>query len=342
MKKQYLFIASLFAGLLTLQAQTVLRYETHAIRAGDNHPFIITNNVDEGPAGPNQVWDFSNLEAAKDLVSKMQQSVETVNYKDIPEANAVIEEFDNKFYFKVTEKMVEHYGVVGCNNYIVKLDQPWVKMTFPFTYGTKKEGEFSGISGTNANPTPIGGVYQIEGDAFGKLILPNGTIDKVLRQKTTITYTHGNCQYSNITYRWYCKDVRYPLLSIIKEVNANSSRVTRTAYYANAGAIEQKAKPAESIVKKASTNIDVEMTVYPNPYTESFDIELLLSDKANVALKIYDNAGKLVISEKEKTMEQGKQKITVLATENGLKPGLYYIKVYVNGAEYSATVAQIK
>ena len=58
MKKIYLIIIiSLVA--FSLQAQFLMESNTHILRAGDEHHFIIAKNVDPGIEGASVVWNFN-------------------------------------------------------------------------------------------------------------------------------------------------------------------------------------------------------------------------------------------------------------------------------------------
>ena len=66
--KKILIISILFGSFaISSQAQFLMKSNTHILRAGDEHYFNITNNVDPGLSGPYQVWDFSHLEQKSTL-----------------------------------------------------------------------------------------------------------------------------------------------------------------------------------------------------------------------------------------------------------------------------------
>ncbi len=341
--KKSLFTTGCALLTVAVSAQFVMKYETHAIRTGDNHHFIITNNTGVGTPGASQVWDFTDLTSAGDLTSHMINSMETPRFDEIPQANAVIEEFGNKFYFKVTKDRIDNYGVIGCGNGLIRFDNPWAKMIFPFSYGDVHEGTFSGYSGTEANANPIGGTYSLEADGCGTLLLPGGVeINNVLRHKTTLNYSQGTCQTSTITYRWYCKEVRYPLLSIIQEVTPGKTYISRTAYYADAGNIVQK--PGNDDDDKNTKKLageGIKLSIYPNPYSEAFDVNYSLSESSKVTLSIYDNTGKQIKSHNLGTIEAGAHKFQVKASENGMRPGAYIVKIFVNDDVITTKVVQI-
>ena len=101
--KKILIISFLLGSFaISSQAQFLMKSNTHILRAGDQHYFNITNNVDPGLAGANLLWDFSNLEQKSTLTSYMYNAYTSANSIDIPEANTILEEFETKFYFKTS------------------------------------------------------------------------------------------------------------------------------------------------------------------------------------------------------------------------------------------------
>ncbi len=65
--------------------------------------------------------------------------------------------------------------------------------------------------------------------------------------------------------------------------------------------------------------------VYPNPAVSSATFALNLGQNQDVAVKIVDLAGRVVLSENKGTLQKGENKITVNTT--GLTPGLYLYQV---------------
>ncbi len=332
-----LFITcSFFVG-----AQFAMTFETHALRAGDNHHFIIAdNNLSEGVAGSNVTWDFSALTSNSDLTSHMLKASDTPAGKDIEDANTVIQEWESKFYFKVSKDKVEEFGVAACGNSIIEYDEPFVKMVFPFRYGDVYEGTFSGNSTNASSQTPILGSYRLELDAYGTLILPNGTVKNVVRLKEIRSEAFGNCGgVNNITYRWYCKKVRYPLLTVIESVNGDKTQIVRVAYY---GDLEKNLKSTDEESSDLLMNEEITLSTQPNPYSTSFTLNYNLPKSAQVRIDIIDNTGKLVNTLVNTSQESGAYSYEVLAAEKGMQPGLYYLKILVNEQLLNYKVIQIK
>jgi len=330
--------------LLASFAQPVLKYNSHAPKNGDHHHFIITNNVNEGTSGPNQIWDYSSLTKTNDLISNMINTQQTDFSKDIPQSNTVIEEFNNKFFFKSTGNKVEYLGVIGCGNAITKYDEKPLKLVFPFEYGDNYTGPYSGTISSNGINTPINGVCSLNADAWGTLILPgNVKFTNVLRLQTIHTETSGACDYSTITYRWYSAGVRYPLLTIIKSEAGGKSTVIRTAYYADASEELKKAANPEQVfgIKLKNTSTPT-MDLSPNPYENQFKISYVLYSNALVSIRIVDNAGRVVFDEKIGHQELGSYEKIIDASSKGLKAGLYHVLLFADEQIITKDIIQVK
>ena len=242
MKQFYLSIFIFIGFTAQVFAQAVLETEDHTLRPGDEHSFVIVENVKEGPAGSNQVWDFSELEKKSEFNSHILSSGFVENAEKIPEANVVLEENGTHFFFNVSKTGMKQYGTITQNSSIIKYDKPFVKMVFPFKYGDSKSGKYSGRLIASENEKEFNGTYNIQVDGYGKLKLPGGVIiDDVVRLKTEKTKQYEGSSHKStiVSYKWYCSQVRYPLLSIIKSVRSDKSHYLKSAYYAEAGQIDR-------------------------------------------------------------------------------------------------------
>ncbi len=319
-------LLSLICGVtlsVVLIGQPTLTFKTHGFRAGDSHDFVfMKNNVNEGIDGPNVLWDFSDMQLnGKTLTSHMLKTSEVVNSNQIPSANFVLEEFGNFFYFDNKSSSMEQYGS-SSGNFIIKYDKPFLKLKFPLTYGNKISGYYSGVQDNSKTLVPISGKYEIFADAYGTLVLPNNvTVDNVLRVKQTRTIDCDNgCQYTEITYRWYSADVRYPVLVIIKYITSQSTYVSEVAMYAHVGSHKKSATQISSIDNE---NINL----YPNPFSDKLNIDYDLSKDTKLTIELFDNSGKLVkVLAKNISQKSGKQSYMLNADEMSLPSGMYYIK----------------
>jgi hypothetical protein len=256
----------------------------------------------------------------------------------IPEATSVIQEGPNNFYFKVSKIDMQEYGLASCNA-VFRYDQPLVKMKFPFRYGDQCQGQFHGTDVNN--PTiQLNGTYKIIADAYGKIILPgNIVINDVLRLKSARTDGLGNSTNTTITYRWYSKNVRYPLLTIIGNENAGIFHPTLTAYYADAGS-SAKFKQAEN-QSDLITNENFRVSIYPNPYAERTNINYVLYKASDVNISIVDNMGKSIQIIVNHAQEAGQYTESFAGRDFGLKAGVYLVRIIVDGKIETTKLIQL-
>lgn len=293
MKNKFLLftLAMLGANLL---AQPVLTYNNHALKEGTTNPMLITNYTNPNPvvAGENVVWDFSALTRTKDFRGFLFSSYASENGTDFSDATTELEEFNNLFYFKIQENGIYEVGSTNkAGTYQIKYEQPPLKISFPFTFGSSESGVFSGTYTTSDVSGSIEGTYEILADAYGTLILPDVTIENAIRVKNTKYYTKTYNNYSTDieleTYRWYHQGNRYPLLVLTKVTSTNSNGNTYTSTQA-----AFKSEVNKNAIVENAVSIDNSINIYPNPVTDIVNISytLLADEKVNISL--YDISGK--------------------------------------------------
>lgn len=325
--------------VLIAQAQIKMTYKSHGIVAGDTHDFVIAENMNEGPAGKRILWDFSALKpSGTNLTSHMLSSQSVDPSQQIASSNTVIQEFGNNFFFNVNNSGIEQYGTMACNT-VTKYDKPFVKMKYPFTYGSNVSGSYSGTQISGAVKSSVKGTYELSGDAYGTLILPgNVTYDNVLRvkQTRTVQYEGSTSLTKEITYRWYAAGVRYPILVVIKYDNNGKETLAQTAYYANASN-QKSIEIANEIVPVNNTNIDVA----PNPFDKDFTVTYNVENAGKVNVELYDNMGRFVSTLLNEKQKEGVQTLTVNTAKEGIKEGIYILKVAIDGVSVTKQIVKL-
>jgi hypothetical protein len=322
MKKLYaLTIGIALTGSMASAQYKITSY--NAFEAGYKHEFIYTTNASEGSAGKNVTWDFSELQKTdKTLTTNMYTYTMWDKTGIIPQANVAIEEAGNWFFFKITNNGMDMYGSSNACGAITKYDKPLAKLKFPFSYGDKIVGDYSGvIINSDMKETPISGAYNIEADAYGTLLLPgNITINNALRVKQTRTF--ANADQKEITFRWYASGVRYPIVVMIKYESALQSSVSLTALYANvSNETPAPTLPVASEDKKIKiSNIEL----MPNPFHEALTVRYFVQYTGNVTIDLIDSNGKLVKHCVTQTYETGNYENTILMDPD--KAGTYFIR----------------
>ncbi len=336
MKQIILLIAAAMLAT-TVSAQTVLRLQSHGLLPNHKNDMKITQYAEPGVHGRNVIWNFTNLELKKDFLGIIEDAIQSKSSANFSQANVVLEEFGNYFYFKVTEAGIEHHGFSSSTGQTrIAYDVPFVKMRYPFAYGNSFNGDFSGrYFSLEKEIGTIAGSYEVKADGVGTLLLPgNVSYDNALRVKESKSYTrtlHGSkLQIQDETYRWYVNGHRFPLLTLIKSTyttpDGSTSSTTLAAY--NPVII---AEPA-SALSANSLAAEMGFSTYPNPFRDQINIKYSLQEVSNVNLSVFDLNGRLVRVLVAGTLS-GDQNHRFSAKEMGFSRGAYIIKLNVNGVE---------
>lgn len=331
MRKLLLLAATLLIAV-SLQAQTVLKYQTHGLVPNHKNEMFITQYAEPGSEGRNVIWNFSKLELTNDFVGTLDRPDFSKGMNLFPNANTVLDEFGNNFFFKTTELGIEQHGFMSASgNTSIVYDVPFQKMKYPFTFGSSFSGDFSGNYQSASTQGPITGTYSVSGDGIGTLILPgNVSYQNALRVKEIKSYTQvlNNFEYNvvNETYRWYVNEHRFPILVFIKSTytfkNGRTQISTQAAY-----------NPVILLgpTDVQTTGLNYGMNVYPNPYRDFVNITFTLEKSSAVNLSVYDLKGSLVKVLVNNTEQAGEKTYKFSAKEMGLSAGAYLVKLSVDG-----------
>lgn len=329
MKK--LLLLSVFAvTAFNLSGQVTLTQDTHGFFADMKNPMVLTTYTEPGLSGRNVVWDFSKLEIKNQFTGSIDSYYTSKCCSKFSKGNVVLEEFGNFFVFESSPSSLEQVGFMTSNGVTrFEYSKPFVKMRYPFTYGDSYNGSYEGNYIVNDNVTgKIAGTYMVEGDGLGTLILPNGRkLSNVLRVKevrtTKQTFTNSTVLVTDITYRWYVAQHRFPVLVLIRsEVKGENSEPvvsTRAAYNSDV---------MNSTTANPNSNISgIDISVYPNPYSDKVKIEFALAERCMVNLSVYDLSGKLVKEIENTTLDAGLKQYEFSAKAMGLTAGAYILKL---------------
>ncbi len=329
MKKTLLLISSLLLACNLIFSQVILTHKTHGLVAGALNPMKLIEYIEAGNGGLGVVWDFSMIKEKEDFQGELFEN--TGLSPAAAGTNVVLKEFNNRFVFSASEDKLEQYGSFygeGGDSY-TRYDEPFVKMKYPFAYGSAYAGSFSGgqyqgdkkISGINGN-------YEISADGSGTLILPNGiTYKKALRVKEVKRTSYNNSiLFEEVTYRWYLQNYRFPVLVFIKSGTANGSCTSFLSAY----------NPKATDLKSTTSLDDSKETIiqiFPNPASNFISAKIVLVKDSKVEINLYDAAGKYLGNIVNNNFTSGEQTFTISAKEKSLKFGLYFLNINIDGNE---------
>jgi hypothetical protein len=345
MKKIY-FTLTCIAIALSLQAQTVIKFQTHGLVANHVNEMKITKYTEPGIDGRNVVWDFRELELTRDFVGSLDNPSISKEGAVFTESNTLLEEFGNYFFFKANEFQVEQHGFISSTgNVKIVYDTPFVKMKYPFSYGSSYAGSFGGRY--IANERQVGtmqGSYSVEGDGLGTLMLPGSMVyENALRVKEVKSYNqilnNRNYDIETTTYRWYVNGHRFPILVLISNAAIYDDGRTHTSTQAayNGVALSEGGTPLDIETLSSKPKFDA----FPNPYHYKINIRVTLEQEGNIKLTVFDLNGRLVKVLFKGNVDAGEKNYSFSAKEMGLGVGAYIVKLDVNGQVTSKRILEL-
>lgn len=226
----------------------ILVYQSGIPEVSDNTPFQINlvdnvpvqgdeyiqkqiDYVEPGNGGANVVWDFSNIDKVKVWNDTYKVSYELPPYDNDyyyqgydryevgkVDPNTLITQRDHQvhtmYYFHLENNLLL---ATGHENPTVQLDYNprMVSEMYPTVYNSNYKHEFklkSLYSGKIEDEDH--GYTEMLADGYGKIILPSGEYENVLRIKYTRAYLGGESPYNYYIYKWFVKGYRYPVLEV--------------------------------------------------------------------------------------------------------------------------------
>lgn len=346
-------------------AQIDIRYNSP--RPGDE---IIKQQVeykDPGRDGSNVIWDFGKLESINDeyslvysepyLIDKSQYIMgrDTIPSKEIKQGELLIgTEHNTMYYYRIKDNAL---WVLGHENpaTILKYDRPMLSMAYPTHYGQSQSKEYTskGLYSSRI-PFETSGNVQIQADAFGSIILPDGdTLSHVMRTRTTQTIeeTIKKISGENVTlnttvetYKWHAKGYRYPIFETVKAYRQGSDQETQfnTAFFfppqdhfyldddkenlAVLDSLWNLNQKAEEIDTGNTTKpTPLTYNFYPNPVETQLHIECLLEASSDITITLHSLDGRLMKTIKDPKQPQGLYHKTIDCS--GLSQGTYILKI---------------
>ncbi|PIE83962.1 MAG: hypothetical protein CSA07_04690 [Bacteroidia bacterium] len=348
--KKVLLLTALLLGSHFAFGQAVLTEATHGLIPGNENPMITTTFSDPGVAGEDVLWDFSALPQVAPFLGDVV-AVEGMNAPaGIKDANTTLVEGDLEVFMNTSNKQLAvkglRYGDAMC---VRTYESPVIKMKYPFAYGDQYAGEAIGqqqYEGGYSHPVRMR--FDVKADAHGTLLLPGTTLRKVLRvvTKHELAYRleEDAPTATVVTYRWYVKEHRFPVLSLIFEERNGELIPIKGAYNPVVQLpedvkvlAEEQSKPS---VEKASKGNVSAVSVSPNPFREQLNVAYQLKGSANVTIALYSLKGELVKSLMQQYQPEGAYQQNFQIKE--LATGMYIIRVEAGGKVLSQQVVKMQ
>lgn len=332
--KKHLFIVIVSLLCLEARAQPVLNSNTTLpvgtevgiVRVADNS----INN--QGAAGSNITWDFSAMQPlnsqtaaflipdATPFAGNFGNANVAVSYENSLQMGSAMVRYE--FFSSLASGLIKN-GLSTAQGVQVSYSDPQNALSFPFTYGTTQTDDFAATFMTAGQSVEESGTISVAGDAYGTLLLPNTTINNVLRVRVLQTYTDvvqsGELVFNVETYAWFHPELAYPLLSISTENVVGSPTSVRTIHYA-------QFTPSTSI-SDIYPNFVVDSA--PNPATELTHINFYMPQPADVQLAVYNSLGQKIEHLLRDHLSVGKYSIPLSVTD--YPAGMYFVQITLNG-----------
>ncbi len=333
MKKLIPFAVAMILLASTAFSQCVLSYQNNSLVKEDVILSKDMQYMDPGSAGLNQIWDFSKISFIGTDNTNQILSTPKATLEGVSEYNVLMNDGGREYYMYSTASGLIEKGYTSTDVTMVYSD-PVLKMIYPFAYGENFTDKYVGSAmfmGTSK--IDVSGDLTVTADAIGTLILPGLMLANTLRVKTEKTGIEvGPCS-SNVThilrYSWYAPGYRYPVLVIATtELRTNTKEpvITKTAVLNVQGAVNNE--NLTSIANPdAQAMSDIEVSVYPNPFSDIFSFHYFLREQTPVKIALFDVMGKFIRQiQQQEVQAEGIHTGTINAGNLSLNPGMYYLK----------------
>lgn len=331
MKKLTLLIIC-FLSVQLLLSQTVLTNNIN-FSIGDTYRYNgyeEVTNIEPGPGGANQNWDFSQVTGPLFIEGDGNICVEPSSsvFGDsaaVSDANICIRNIDEEIspyqYYNCknsSQELLAMGFVSGSNSSFGTYTDILTAHEFPFAYGDSFNDTWElltyhidfGYYMMRDSSTVL-----VEADAYGTVVTPTGTYQNALRiKRTTVMYSwfrweeggewNPSGPYTDIDYEWYAPDIKVPVM-IITEFDGFTDYSVRymVEYNSTTGILAEDANTME---------------VFPNPTSD----KLTIKTKTPIeTLDLYSITGELLFSNHHPSQLQ--QAIEM----SSYSKGVYFIKI---------------
>lgn len=267
--------------------------------------------IDLKQAGPNQVWDFSNIEMGTAIEFELRMNIsEEVPYANLyPDADYVLTNIlvsDPGYlvysYLKIQEDRLQIVSRVIDNAGDLNFSHthPDFYMPLPLTYGTT----WQSIETDTADWGDKGiVVYKVHCDnvidAYGTVKLPAGTVECIRWRADCMDVSNPPDTVRYIEYTWVAQNNIY-VAKAVGPYNDPNPDFTQASYFDRFKSIQLPSKvSAHSREIPASYELKDN---YPNPFNPTTTIEYAIPNSEYTRLDIYNTTGQRI-----KTLQAGFQ-----------------------------------
>lgn len=282
-----------------------------------------TTGINPGNAGPNQVWNFTNLVKTDSSEVMWVAASSTPYYSNFPQSTmaAIDTCYD---YFKMSNSLTEYVGYYS-HGTAVPFSNFESILSFPFSYNSTMSDNFGALIPENGDIVIRTGTVSAIADAWGTINTFYGSFQNALRVKEVITIRDSSTTYNIvlhedfITYDWYVPGRKFSVFSI------NYFTISFLDFTQTSKGVSYNPQSTLIGITPISTTVPDNFKLfqnYPNPFNPSSKIKFQISNSGDVKLTIFNDIGK---------------EMTTLVNEP-LNPGTYQVQWdasnYPSGAYY--------
>lgn len=291
---------------------------------------VVGQVVEDGPDGPNQIWDYSHFEgsAVSEIWSgNVVAPSETYDFGIFSEADVALVLNNGTVRYWSNNNSLVSLGHGGDQD-ILDLDVPATWMTYPFTFGSTQSDQASGTLFSACRDYDWSASSETQGVGYGTLILPEGTYENVLKVRR-ITFSSkvndeiGLERTNNVVeHFWFQPGTHGPLLYMRSWSNdgcPGSNEGGEIAYTIPNNISTQ-------VQGVASANFT--LTAFPNPAHNEVHLTLNYGEVSELRIWISDMMGHELIEVDSQSFLRNEMFRTIDVSK--LSDGVYLINVLIN------------
>ncbi len=350
MKPTLLFAFAL--GILCASAQITITSESFPA-IGDTLRIAIDNlpgNIQITPSGPNQRWDFTNLQSPFARQVIVRRTLEGTHHAFFPTANQMTTPIENaEAYYRATStayQMVGIYGKAPFNFGIeggTSFNPPVLERRAPMRYGDDKRTESAFAYPFSSDDLPDFVLDQLPitpdslririatkrhdiVDAWGRLIIPGGIYNVLREKRTEIREARVDAKFRFLGWQDITnlipnsdlvrKDTTVYYYFLSNEAKEPIAIVTMDKAEERATRVEYKANDLTTNVQNAEA-LKPGVYAYPNPAIVSVRFEFSNLSPGDYKLVIYNILGAEVWSQRYYINGQRIEKVDISTLRKG-------------------------
>lgn len=285
-QKVYKFAVVILCLSSPMTAQ-VISHAQHALSCLDSFNVYQQPYYEMTDSGEHCIWDFSHI--PNDTLATY------VSYYSLSNDSTLIGKHfaHTNYFFKRTNDTLYAVGYENTQS-SVRFSSPIVIMKYPFSLHDSLYSQYQGYGEHNhLSPIELTGNYKIKCDAIGKILLPDMTIENVLRIHSLSSF----CDVSNLQekaiieeYEWYAEKYAHSIFKTTKihSIKGTDTSIVQMAYY-NPQEEINITKDTTSIESVSASHQDIITNIVssPNPVVSTLTISYSLSQDANTYFSLY-------------------------------------------------------